>query len=153
MTKKIKLVIECDEYYVADSLHELASTIECGDKEYDELGTMVGDHYKAVVTTDEPDGEPQPTKTIQAGDSYNYESVSVSTDPVKTPVAWKNRVNDLIKSGCTQEEAESMAREPIDMEMFYEEGAGLFLVESGATECVGVCKSPYTGAEIVPYED
>ena len=29
--KKIKIEILCDEFYVADSLHELASNIECGD--------------------------------------------------------------------------------------------------------------------------
>ena len=53
--KKIKIEILCDEFYVADSLHELATNIECGDVldgEYaDENGVteINGDHYVAEI--------------------------------------------------------------------------------------------------------
>lgn len=51
--KKIKIEILCDEFYVADSLHELASNIECGDL-LDNLDPdnphVNGDHYTATVT-------------------------------------------------------------------------------------------------------
>lgn len=50
--KKIKIEILCDEFYVADSLHELATNIECGDL----LDQMQGeelevnsDHYVAGI--------------------------------------------------------------------------------------------------------
>lgn len=45
--KKIKIEILCDEFYVADSLHELASFIENSDLEYNQIGECMGDHYVA----------------------------------------------------------------------------------------------------------
>ena len=52
--KKIKIEILCDEFYVADSLHELATNIECGDvldQMNDENGELEvnGDHYVASI--------------------------------------------------------------------------------------------------------
>ena len=52
--KKIKIEILCDEFYVADSLHELATNIECGDLLDDACGLIGGievngDHYTAGI--------------------------------------------------------------------------------------------------------
>jgi hypothetical protein len=53
--KKIAVEILCDELYTAESLHELASNIECGDaiddKYADENGVIEvsGDHYTAHI--------------------------------------------------------------------------------------------------------
>ena len=51
--KKISIEILCDEFYVADSLHELASNIDCGDVindvETNVSQEVTGDHYTAVV--------------------------------------------------------------------------------------------------------
>lgn len=51
--KKISIEILCDEFYVADSLHELASNIECGDimddVESNGMQEVTGDHYTAEV--------------------------------------------------------------------------------------------------------
>lgn len=52
--KKIKIEILCDEFYVADSLHELATNIECGDvleQMNDENGELEvnGNHYVASI--------------------------------------------------------------------------------------------------------
>ena len=57
--KKIKIEILCDEFYTADSLHELAANIECGDvleqmsdeSMLNENGEMEvnGDHYVAGI--------------------------------------------------------------------------------------------------------
>ena len=53
--KKISIEILCDEFYTADSLHELAGNIECGDviddKYADENGIIEvsGDHYTANI--------------------------------------------------------------------------------------------------------
>ena len=51
--KKISIEILCDEFYVADSLHELATNIECGDV-MDDVETngsqeVTGDHYTAEI--------------------------------------------------------------------------------------------------------
>lgn len=53
MEKKYKLVIECEEFCVADSLHELGSEIECTDVlDTMKYGTLQinGDHYDAAIT-------------------------------------------------------------------------------------------------------
>lgn len=42
------------------------------------------------------------------------------------------------------EEAERMANEPIDLELYYEAGVGLMEVESGAVGA-GTIYSPYSG--------
>ena len=50
--KKISVEILCDEFYVADSLHELAGNIECGDllDDMENDGIEVsGDHYTAGI--------------------------------------------------------------------------------------------------------
>ena len=53
--KKISIEILCDEFYTADSLHELATNIEYGDVLHgdytDENGVteVTGDHYTAVI--------------------------------------------------------------------------------------------------------
>ena len=51
--KKIRIEILCDEFYVADSLHELASNIECGDimedVEANGRQEVIGDHYVAEI--------------------------------------------------------------------------------------------------------
>ena len=52
--KKISIEIICDEFYVADSLHELATNIECGDVLEEACGLIGGTevnggHYTAAV--------------------------------------------------------------------------------------------------------
>ena len=52
--KKISIEILCEEFYVADSLHEIATNIECGDVMDIACanigGTEVsGDHYVAGI--------------------------------------------------------------------------------------------------------
>jgi hypothetical protein len=51
--KKISIEILCDEFYVADSLHELAANIECGDimedVEANGMQEVTGDHYTAEI--------------------------------------------------------------------------------------------------------
>lgn len=49
---KYKIELQCDEWYVADSLHELGAMIECGDL-LDEMQDghveVNGDHYTAEI--------------------------------------------------------------------------------------------------------
>lgn len=82
---------------------------------------------------------------LKINDSDNIESVKVTLCPIKTPIAYNNRVNSLVTSGLTLEDAEREALEPIEMEMYYDADNGLFLVE---TEAVGNTDifNPYTQA-------
>ena len=53
MAKRFKIDLTCDEWYVADSLHELGARIECDDlldEMQDGRVTVSGDHYTAEIT-------------------------------------------------------------------------------------------------------
>ena len=71
------------------------------------------------------------------------EIISVRLSPDKTPIAYKNRVRCLMLSGLSREEAEEVALEPMDLELYYEIGAGLMAVDPEAVES-GTIWSPYT---------
>lgn len=76
----------------------------------------------------------------------DYEPVMIQLDPNKTPKAYYNKVYDLLIAGHSREEAAKLALEPIECELYYEVGAGLFAVESVAVES-GIIYSPYTMEE------
>lgn len=72
------------------------------------------------------------------------EIISVRLSPDETPIAYENRVRCLMLSGLSREEAEKVALEPMDLELYYEIGAGLMAVDPAAVES-GTIRSPYTG--------
>lgn len=57
------------------------------------------------------------------------EIISVRLSPDKTPIAYENKVRCLMLSGLSREEAEKVALEPMDLELYYEIGAGLMAVD------------------------
>lgn len=71
------------------------------------------------------------------------EIISVRLSPDETPIAYENRVRCLMLSGLSREEAEKIALEPMDLELYYEIGAGLMAVDPAAVES-GTIWSPYT---------
>lgn len=78
------------------------------------------------------------------------EYIEVRLSPDKTPVAFNNKVKELIEEcGLSPEEAK---REALNMtfvlEVIYEKNCGLFAVESDTLDCSRVW-SPYTQKEIV----
>lgn len=81
---------------------------------------------------------------MQLNNSDNYESITVQLSKEKTPIAWEQRVLSNMNSGATREEAEELASEPIEVEMYYNPDAGLFLVEAEAVES-GTIYDPYSG--------
>ena len=52
MASKYQIELQCDEWWVADSLHEVGTRIECGDL-LDEMQDghieVSGDHYTAEI--------------------------------------------------------------------------------------------------------
>lgn len=77
------------------------------------------------------------------------ETIEVRLSPTKTPVAFNNKVKELVEEcGLSEEEAK---REVMNMtfilEVIYEQSCGLFAVESEALDCSEVW-SPYTQKEI-----
>jgi len=77
-------------------------------------------------------------------EAYSAEIISVRLSPDKTPIAYENKVRCLMLSGLSREEAEKVALEPMDLELYYEIGAGLMAVDPAAVES-GTIRSPYTG--------
>lgn len=72
------------------------------------------------------------------------ETIKASLTPEEHPIAFENRVKDLLPAGYSRKEAEKMAREPMEMEIYFEVGTSLFAVDSGAIENGAFVYSPYT---------
>ena len=76
----------------------------------------------------------------------NYESIMVRLTPDKFPIAFKEKVDELMEEGLFEdrEEAERWVMDsPIELELYYDKGSGLFGVESGFVESVNEFTSPY----------
>lgn len=84
---------------------------------------------------------------MKKNDAENYEPLIAYLTPDKTPIAYENKVRCLMTGGMSREEAEKVALEPIELELYYETGHGLWAVESEAVESDTVL-SPYTGEEL-----
>ena len=81
----------------------------------------------------------------------NYESINIKLSKENTPIAYQNKLDELMdcKVFDTQAEAEKWLREtPIELELYYEYGYGLFGVEAEAIESTEI-QSPYSGAPIL----
>ena len=88
---------------------------------------------------------------IIAPKAGNEEVIYVSLSPTKFPIAYKNKVDELMEQGAfdTRKEAEEWVQtNPICLEIIYEKHSGLFAVESEGLECGGLI-SPYTNKEII----
>ena len=79
------------------------------------------------------------------------EVIEVLLTPNKFPIAYKNKVDELMEQGAfdNREDAEKLVQTtPICLEIIYEKHSGLFAVESEGLECGGLI-SPYTNKEII----
>lgn len=88
---------------------------------------------------------------IKANNSENYEPIMVQLTKDKYPVAFNNKIDELLEQGVfdTREEAEKWLGEtPIELELYYEKNHGLFAVESEAIESCSTIVSPYSKEEI-----
>lgn len=69
-------------------------------------------------------------------------------DPVKHPVAFDNKVQELMDAGMSRVEAEQFIRTtPFVLEAYYSPKQGLFLVESEAIEFNDI-HNPYDGTTV-----
>ena len=84
----------------------------------------------------------------------NYESMNVLLSKEKTPIAFAKKVAELVECGLTPEEAETyVSQTEIEMEFYYSDGLGLFMVEAEAVESCTIV-NPYTGIKLEePEED
>lgn len=94
-------------------------------------------------------------KPIKMNNADNYESINITLSRENTPIAYQNKLDELMdcKAFDTQAEAEKWMREtPIELELYYEKGYGLFGVEAEAVENAEI-KSPYSGASILDEDE
>lgn len=85
---------------------------------------------------------------IQINPQGTEEVVEIYLHPLKHPVAFRNKVDELVSAGMTLEQAEHyLNTTPFVMEVYYAPNQGLFLVESEAIEFNDIC-NPYDGKTI-----
>ena len=86
----------------------------------------------------------------------NYESINVLLSKVKTPIAFKKKVDELVESGLSFKDAENfVSTTEIEMEFYYSDGLdglGLFMVEAEAVECCTIV-DPYTSIKLEEVDD
>lgn len=88
---------------------------------------------------------------IKINEPNHEEMIEVRLSREKTPIAFNEKLNELMEEGAfnTKEEAtEWIESSTFVMEMYYEKGHGLFLVESEAIDSCDIV-SPYTKEELV----
>ena len=88
---------------------------------------------------------------IKINEPNHEEVIEVKLSREKTPIAFKEKLDELMEEGAfdTEKEAiEWIEKTPFVMEMYYEKGQGLFLVESDAIDNCDIV-SPYTKEELV----
>jgi len=89
-------------------------------------------------------------ETIKINKAEECETIKVQLSKEKFPIAYQNKLKELVdcKAFDTQEEAEKWINEnPIELELYYEIGSGLFAVEAEAVESCEL-QSPYTGIQL-----
>jgi hypothetical protein len=94
-------------------------------------------------------------KVVIAPQPGNEEVIEVLLTPNKYPIAYKNKVDELMEQGAfdNREEAERWVQTtPICLEIIYEKHSGLFAVESEAIES-NSCYSPYSKKDVISEDD
>lgn len=87
--------------------------------------------------------------------ALNYDSIMVYLDENRTPFAFEEKVKELIEEGLfdNEDEARNFIRTtPIELELYYHKGYGLYGVESCAVELSDIY-DPYDGAKMEECDD
>jgi hypothetical protein len=87
-------------------------------------------------------------QNIKINDAQNYESINVYLSMEKTPIAFQNKLQELMDCQAFDSEEEAIKwieTTPFELELYYEKGYGLFAVEAEAVENADV-HSPYSDA-------
>lgn len=91
---------------------------------------------------------------IKINDADKYESIVLYLDEEHTPIAFKNKLEEVLSQNVfdSEEEAKEWLRTtPFELEIYYEQGYGLFGVEPEAVEAE-IVSSPYSGEKLCENE-
>lgn len=86
---------------------------------------------------------------VKLNNSDQYEPIQITLTKADTPIAYKNKIDELVEQGLYATEEEAEKDNPVfelECEIYYEKHSGVFVVESGAVES-GVIYSPYSREE------
>lgn len=90
---------------------------------------------------------------VKVNPAGREEVIEVYLSETEHPIAYKTRLEELIKSGLSEKDArEEIATQPFQMELYYSPDCGLFAVESMALESI-TPYDPYTGEEMENTEE
>ena len=92
---------------------------------------------------------------MKLNSTETYEPINVVLTKNLTPIAYNNKIKELVEQGCypTKEEAEKAHPHfIIECEIYYQKNIGLFAVESEAVEYCDIY-SPYTGELCEQYKE
>lgn len=86
---------------------------------------------------------------LKLNDGDNYEPITIKLDKVNTPIAYRNKIEELVEQGVYADAELAEFHNPtfeLECEIYYEKHSGAFAVECGAVEsnCV---YSPYSGEQ------
>ena len=87
--------------------------------------------------------------------SDNYDSIMVYLDENRTPLVFEEKIKELMEEGVFDNEDDArrwLRTTPIELELYYHKGCGLFGVESDAVE-MSVVYDPYDGKEMEECEE
>lgn len=80
------------------------------------------------------------------------EIINIYIDKVNHPIAYQAKLDELIESGMTKDDAEKIISCGFQLEVYYSKYQGFFLVESEAIESTTIF-NPYDGTECEIEED
>lgn len=85
----------------------------------------------------------------------NYESIRVYLDENRTPLAFNEKLKELMEEGAFDNENDArnyILTNPIELELYYHKGYGLYGVESDAVECADIY-NPYDGTKMEEWDE
>lgn len=92
-------------------------------------------------------------KPIQINEAGSEEIITLFLKESKHPIVYKAKLDELIDSGLSDEEARDfISTTPFVMEMYYSPSNGLYLVESEAVDVVSIW-NPYDGVQMLDVEE
>lgn len=80
------------------------------------------------------------------------EIIVLKINQAEHPIAYKAKLDELISSGMSEDDARDAIIQGIPMEVYYSPNQGFFLVESEAIESTEIY-NPYDGTECEVEED
>ena len=93
--------------------------------------------------------------SVKLNSAENYEPIEIKLTKRITPIAYRNKIEEMVEQGCYETIEEAEKDNPIfvmECEIYYDKHSGLFVVESGAVES-GLIYSPYSGEECEKYKE